>query len=117
MRTREAVTLQGMRFHARVGVLPHEATLPQSIEIDLTVWRRPGPPGTVIDYRALYALTERAVGTEHTPYLEELAERVAASALDVPGVSGVRVAVRKPHVMLPGPLTYAEVVLERGGDD
>jgi hypothetical protein len=25
----------------------------------------------------------------------------------------VRVAVRKPHVAMPGPLAYAEVVLER----
>jgi hypothetical protein len=31
----------------------------------------------------------------------------------VPGVGGVRVAVRKPHVALPGPLAYAEVVVER----
>jgi hypothetical protein len=28
-------------------------------------------------------------------------------------VDGVRVAVRKPHVALPGPLGYAEVVVER----
>jgi len=117
VRTREAVTLQGMRFHARVGVLPHEATLPQSIEIDLTVWRRTGTARSVIDYRALYALAERAVGAEHTSYLEDLAERVVAGALDVPGVAGVRVAVRKPHVMLSGPLAYAEVVVERDRDD
>lgn len=98
-------------------MLPHEATLPQPLEIDLTVWRRDGSGGSVIDYRALYALTERAVGTEHTPYLEDLAHRVVAAALDVPGVTRARVAVRKPHVLLPGPLAYAEVVLERGSDD
>jgi hypothetical protein len=27
-----------------------------------------------------------------------------------------RVAVRKPHVALPGPLAYAEVVVERRAD-
>jgi dihydroneopterin aldolase len=107
-----------MRFHARIGVLAHEATLPQPIEIDLTVWRAGGAPaGSVIDYRTLYDLVQRAVETGHTPYLEQVAERVVTGALAVAGVAHVRVAVRKPHVMLPGPLAYAEVVLERPHDD
>jgi dihydroneopterin aldolase len=116
VRTREAVTLQGMRFHARVGILAHESTLPQPIEVDLTVWRRDGTEG-VIDYRTLYDLVQRAVGTGHTPYLEQLADRIATDTLGVAGVANVRVAVRKPHVMLPGPLAYAEVVRERSRDD
>ena len=113
-----------MRFHARIGVLPHEATLPQPLDIDLTVWReadhaapagsgRREGKGGVLDYGALYALVERALGTTHTQYLEDVAERVAAAAMDVPGVSRLRVAVRKPHVPLPGPVAYAEVVVER----
>jgi dihydroneopterin aldolase len=115
--TREAVTLRGMRFHARIGVLAHEATLPQPIEVDLTVWRPGGArKGSVIDYRTLYDLVQQAVGTGHTPYLEQVAERVATAALGMAGVAGVRVAVRKPHVTLPGPLAYAEVVLERRRD-
>jgi len=111
------VTLQGMRFHTRIGVLPHEATLPQSIEIDLTVWRQAGTAGAPIDYRVLYAVAERATGSGPTPYLEDLAQRVVDGALEVAGVAGVRVAVRKPHVMLAGPVGHAEVVLERGRDD
>jgi dihydroneopterin aldolase len=115
--TRDAVTLRGMRFHARIGVLAHEATLPQPIEVDLTVWRAGGArQGSVIDYRTLYDLVQHAVGTGHTPYLEQVAERVATAALAVASVAGVRVAVRKPHVTLPGPLAYAEVVLERRHD-
>jgi dihydroneopterin aldolase len=98
-------------------VLAHEATLPQPIEVDLTVWRAGGArKGTVIDYRALYDLVQNAVEAGHTPYLEQVAERVVTGALAVAGVAGVRVAVRKPHVMLPGPLAYAEVVLERRHD-
>jgi 7,8-dihydroneopterin aldolase/epimerase/oxygenase len=116
VRTRQSVTLQGMRFHARIGVLAHEATLPQPLEIDLTVWRRAGRGPGVIDYSMLYALVEGAVGAEHTQYLEELAERIAAAGMGVAEVAGLRVAVRKPHVLLPGPLGYAEVVLERERD-
>lgn len=118
VRTREAVTLRGMRFHARIGVLAHEATLPQPIEVDLTVWRAGGGrKGSVVDYRTLYELVQRAVESGHTPYLEQVAERIATGALAVTDVAGVRVAVRKPNVMLPGPLAYAEVVLERRRDD
>ncbi|SRR5579883_2394154 len=101
-----------MAFHARIGVLPHESELPQPVEIDLSVWPSAATP-TVIDYRALYAVAAESVGSQHTAYLEDLAERVVTRALRLPGVSAARAAVRKPHVALPGPLAYAEVVLER----
>lgn len=102
-----------MRFHSPVGVLPHESSLPQPIEIDLTVWRATPADTAILDYRSLYALAARALAPSHTSYLEEVAERVVAGALELPGVASVRVAVRKPHVALPGPLGYAEVIVER----
>ena len=46
-------------------------------------------------------------------YLEDVAAAVAARTLALRGVARVRVAVRKPHVMLAGPLAHAEIVLER----
>ncbi|GAC1516360.1 MAG: hypothetical protein NVS1B4_10930 [Gemmatimonadaceae bacterium] len=107
----QAITLQGMRFHALVGVLPHEAELPQPLEIDLTVWA-PAHPDEIIDYRNLYDAAAR-VAARRVRYLEEAAEAIAQGALDLDRVVRVRVAVRKPHVALPGPLAYAEVVVER----
>jgi 7,8-dihydroneopterin aldolase/epimerase/oxygenase len=117
MDTRQAVTLQGMRFHAKVGVLTHEIDVPQPVEIDLTVWRDGRRRGEVIDYRALYEMTETTLQGGHIAFLEEIADRVVEAALGLPGVSRARVAVRKPHVALPGPLSYAEVVLEATPDD
>ena len=99
-----------MRFHTLIGILPHEAEVPQPVEIDLTVWR---DRMTAVDYRGLYQIALDAVAPGHGPYLEDVADVVAAHALGVAGVDRVRVAVRKPHVALPGPLQYAEVVLER----
>ena len=59
--SRDVITLRGMRFHTRVGVLPHEGQIPQPLEVDLTVYRaRPaGDPVApaaprVRDYRARY---------------------------------------------------------------
>jgi dihydroneopterin aldolase len=110
---RQSVTLKGMRFHTLIGILPHEQTVAQPVEIDLTVWRvRQGSPPPM-DYRQLYAIAAGGFGKGHAPYLEDVADRVAAAALAMDGVEGVRVAVRKPHVALPGPLDHAEVVVER----
>jgi dihydroneopterin aldolase/2-amino-4-hydroxy-6-hydroxymethyldihydropteridine diphosphokinase len=115
------VTLKSMAFHTRIGALPHESELAQSIEIDVSVWvERPegaeGPEG-IVDYRELYDLVAEVVDDGHIHYLETLAERIAASILVIVQVMRVRVSVRKPHVSLNGPLAYAEVTLERAADE
>ena len=103
-----------MRFHPRVGVLPHEASFPQPLEIDLTVWLGPSRAGAPLDYRELYDLAAAVVAEGPLGYLEHIAESVAERALARRRVVGARVAVRKPHVALSGPLAYAEVQVERG---
>ena len=106
------ITLRAMRFHALVGILPHERTTPQPIEVDLHV--RVNEAEGVVDYRALYALTAEVIEAGPIDFLEEIGERVAQRALEHnTRVRAVRVAVRKPHVALAGPLAYAEVVVER----
>jgi len=113
----DTITLRGMRFHTLVGVLPHEHELPQPLEIDVTVALAPAPEvrgaGRVLDYRVLYDLVSSTVTRGHTGYLEDLASELADRSLAIDRARGVRVAVRKPNVALPGPLEYAEVVVER----
>jgi dihydroneopterin aldolase len=109
------ITLRNMRFHVRVGVLPHEAELAQPLEIDLTVWAAPPSHGTIgVDYRDLHAVASDVVAQGPLLYLETIAQRIVASALSRPNVRGARAAVRKPHVALAGPLDCAEVVIEDG---
>ena len=105
-----------MRFHPRVGVLPHEALLPQPLEIDLTVWlARSGPARPApLDYRELYDIAAAVVAAEPLEYIEHIAESGVERAMTRARVVGARAAVRKPHVSLPGPLAYAEVAVERG---
>lgn len=109
----DEITLRGMRFHALIGILPHERTVPQPLEIDLTVHVAPGLG--VVDYRRLYDLAATVVAAGPTDYLEEIGDRIARGVLDE-RVHSARVAVRKPHVALGGPLDYAEVVVERSRD-
>lgn len=118
MPIRDRLTLKGMRFYTRVGVLPHERQNPQPLELDLTVWLAPrelekANPSQFLDYRALYALVADTVGGKHHGLLEELCEAIAARALTQVGVRGARVSARKPHAPLGGPADYAEVTIER----
>ncbi len=119
MPSTDCITLKGMRFHTRVGLLPHEQDVPQPLELDLTIWRslrdvgESDSPAHLLDYRDLYRLVADTVGTSHHRLLEALCERVAGQAAALRGVERVRVAARKPHAPIDGPLDYVEVVLER----
>jgi FolB domain-containing protein len=113
--SRQSITLKGMRFHTLVGVLPHEEQLPQPLEIDVTVWMGERDM-TLVDYRILYAAVAEVVTAAPVRYLEELVASAADAVLGVGDVSRVRVAARKPHVTLPGPLAWAEVAIERERD-
>jgi dihydroneopterin aldolase len=108
----QQITLRAMRFHALVGILPQERTTPQPIEVDLTVDLSDGEG--IVDYRALYAAAADVFGAGHIDYLEEIGSRIADNALAHSArIRRARVAVRKPHVALGGPLAFAEVVVER----
>lgn len=115
--TMDIVTLKAMRFHARIGVLPHEAEIAQSIEVDASLWVRRGDgqlsAKDIVDYRRVYDMVADVVTKGHISFLEKVGELIAERALALPLVSKVRIAVRKPNVALPGPLAYAEVALER----
>ena len=117
----ESVSLRGMRFHVLVGILPHEQLHPQPIEVDVTVWRAPrsdddtaGDSDAVIDYRDLYDVVAARVTGAPLRFLEDVARTLVGDLLARPHVRRARVAVRKPHVALPGPLAYAEVVVDSG---
>lgn len=118
----DRISLTGMRFHTLVGVLPHEELVPQPLELDLTIWLslarvgRTDSPRALVDYRDLYELVSEIVGGSHHKLLEALCERIAERALRVDGVDRVRVAARKPHAPIPGPLDFVEVVIERTRD-
>lgn len=110
---RLSITLAGMRFNVRVGILPHEREIPQPLDVDLTV-RRAGGASGVLDYRLLYAVVRDVVEAEPLDYLETVAADIARGVMSLDDVAGVRVAVRKPHVALGGPLAHAEIVVEEG---
>jgi dihydroneopterin aldolase len=106
------LALAGMQFHVCVGILPHERELPQPLEIDLWVALVEGAQA-VLDYRELYEIASSIVGQGPLGFLETAGDAIATVVLARPEVDRVRVTLRKPHVALPGPLAYAQVVVER----
>lgn len=121
--TQDCISLKAMRFHTCVGLLPHEEHVPQPLELDLTVWlslRRVGEtdsPQALLDYRRLYRMVADTVGTSPHRLLEALCEKIASQALAIEPVERVRVAARKPHAPIDGPLDYVEVVVDRHDSD
>jgi dihydroneopterin aldolase len=121
VRSEYTIALRGLRFHARVGILPHERELPQPIEVDIAVTpyasvEQPST-GMLVDYRKLYDIAARVLGAGPIDFLEGVALGVAEGVLEGGSVERVRVAVRKLHVPLPGPLQHAEVCLELRRDE
>ena len=117
--THRSITLQGMRFHTLVGVLPHEQEHPQPLELDVTVWlsdRSTAESAVSLDYRDLYVAVAATVERSPIGYLEDLVDRAVQAALALAPVARARVTARKPHVALPGPLAFAEVAIERDRD-
>ena len=108
-----------MRFHTRVGLLPHEEQLPQPLELDLTVFLsleqvgKTDSPSRLMDYRELYRIVSETVGNSHHKLLEGLCERIANRTLELEGVERVVVAARKPHAPIEGPLDHVEVEIAR----
>jgi len=106
------ITLRSMRFHALVGILPHEREHPQPIEIDLSVIVSDGD--VVVDYSRLYDGVRGILASGHIDFLEDIAERVAARTFELSDrITRTRVAVRKPQVSLGGPLAHAEIRIDR----
>ena len=115
MNSHDQITLAGMQFHTLIGVLAHDQQFAQPLEVDISVDvdRAMRDDRPVLDYRGLYASAARVLAAGPLDYLERAAERRAAEALALDGVVGVRVAVRKPHVALGGPIGFVQVAIER----
>lgn len=98
----DRIELRGLRLAAVVGVLPHERTTAQPLELDLDVVVDLAAAGgsddlaDTVDYGALCQAVDDTVSGSRYGLLEALAEAVAATVLAQDGrISEAVVAVRK----------------------
>ena len=122
----DRLSLLGMRFTGRHGVLPAEKVEPQPFEVDLVlhadleVVSRTDALGDTIDYRGLHELVDSIVMGPSFDLIEGLAGAIARAVLadtDPKLVGAVEVRVRKPEAPLPGELDTVEAALLRRRPD
>ncbi|AOG24697.1 dihydroneopterin aldolase [Acidovorax sp. RAC01] len=101
----QILTLTGLRFDANLGILDHERTAPQPIQVDaeLNQGRQPLLPhdddiSHVLDYRKVRQIIIDECTAEHVNLLESLIGKLAKRLMQLPGVRGVRVKIAKLEI-------------------
>ena len=97
--------LTGLRFDANLGILAHEKTAPQPIQVDaeLSLGHQPLLPADddimhVLDYRKVRTIIIDECTSEHVNLLETLIGKLANRLMQLPGVKGVRVKIAKLEI-------------------
>ena len=115
----DRILLHNMRFEARHGYDDHERLTAQPFEVDVELRLNLQPAGIdddldkSIDYATVYATVRQIVESTSFRLLEALAEAIGHELLTAFEVTEVGVRVRKPRVVLGGPLDYAGVEIWR----
>jgi dihydroneopterin aldolase len=122
----DRLSLLGMRFSARHGVLDHEKVEPQPFEVDLVLHADLAAASSsdelddTVDYAALYDLAAAIVTGPSFDLIEGLAGAIARAVLaatNAPLVAAVEVRVRKPQAPLGGELETVEAAIVRHRPD
>ena len=101
----QILTLSGLRFDANLGILDHEKTSPQPIQVDAELNQGPQPLlphdddiGHVLDYRKVRQIIIDECTAEHVNLLESLIGKLTQRLMRLPGVLGVRVRIAKLEI-------------------
>jgi dihydroneopterin aldolase len=101
----QILTLTGLRFDANLGILEHEKTAPQPIQVDaeLNLGTQPLVPADddihhVLDYRKVRQIIINECTAEHVNLLESLIGKLTHRLMQLPGVLGVRVKIAKLEI-------------------
>jgi dihydroneopterin aldolase len=101
----QILSLNGLRFDANLGILEHEKSAPQPIQVDaeLHLGIQPLLPRDddiehVLDYRKVRQIIITECTAEHVNLLESLIGKLAHRLMQLPGVIGVRVKIAKLEI-------------------
>ena len=102
---RQILTLNGLRFDANLGILAHEKTDPQPIQVDAQLHQGVQPLlphdddiNHVLDYRKVRKIIIDECTAEHVNLLETLIGKLTHRLMQLPGVMGVRVKIAKLEI-------------------
>ena len=118
-RTRDRITLTGVRVRAHHGALDFERIEGQdfvidvSVALDLAAAASGDDLGRTVHYGDLAQAVAAAVERDPVDLIETVAERVADIALAYPAVEEVEVTVHKPEAPIAVPFTDVAVTIVR----
>ena len=119
-RTRDRITLTGVRVRAHHGVFDFEREQGQefvidvSVAVDLSAAASGDDLGRTVHYGEFAEAVVAAVERDPVDLIETVAERVAAVALANPAVEEVEVTVHKPEAPIGVPFADVAVTIVRG---
>ncbi|MDQ2673397.1 MAG: dihydroneopterin aldolase [Chloroflexota bacterium] len=122
----DRLSLMGMRFHGRHGVLAEEKLHEQPFEVDVVLHAdlreasESDELSATTDYSRVFDLVRDIVEGPPVALIETLAGRIAAAVLDATDparVDSVEVRVRKPEAPLDGEFETVEAALVRRRPD
>lgn len=98
----QILSLSGLRFNANLGILAHEKSAPQAIQVDadLNMGSQPLKPDddeitNVLDYRKVHTLIIDTCTQQHINLLESLTGKLCVTLMQLPNVLGARVKIVK----------------------
>jgi len=101
----QRLSITGLRFDANLGILDHEKTSPQPIQVDaeLNMGSQPLSPKddqitSVLDYRHVRGIIIDACTEQHINLLESLTGKLCLRLMQLPQVLGVRVRIVKLEI-------------------
>jgi 7,8-dihydroneopterin aldolase/epimerase/oxygenase len=101
----QTLSLTGLRFNASLGILAHEKSAPQPIQVDaqLNLGVQDLQPhdddiSHVLDYRKVRQIIIDECTSEHLNLLESLIGKLALRLSRLPGVQGVKVKITKLEI-------------------
>jgi len=101
----QILSLNGLRFDAKLGILDFEKTGPQPIQVDaeLNLGERDLHPqddeiNHVLDYRKIRQIIIDECTAQHVNLLETLIGKLSRRLMQIPGVQGVRVKIAKLEI-------------------
>lgn len=122
----DRLSLLGMRFEGRHGVLPDEKVSPQPFEVDLVLHLDLAEASVTddleatVNYADLFDLVRAIVEGRSFNLIEALAGAIATAVMAAAGpdkLSSVEVRVRKPEAPIDGDFETVEVALVRSHPD
>ena len=115
------IHIRDLELECIVGILPEERLRPQPVRINLRLGCDLAAAGNsddisqTVDYRQVRARVIELVVNSRFGLIEKLAQKIAESVLEVPGIASVQVILDKPRALADCRSVAVEILRSKNG--